>query len=316
MQSSMQRHSRRPCVISPSCSTLLKPMLSEFHHIVGSSRKIVKKLQHAMGVEAVNMASWVYLHVTPIVPHGAKRVPSASGLTICQLCADNLAPLEDWLLMCSSTLMQIILLRPPQWKKFQLHWPQIWRMQPLCPYPSIQTAVPIYVWQGQNNSHNLAWPSLSSGLVPSESPPLVAPYLPALAGFRSSLRLRNRQLYSLYSSVPKSTAYTSANRAALNSISYLCSFPNQCLHILQPRYQQSSSVVPLHHPDQHNCRIRPHPRMFPNWRHTCVNSLPVVLSTTHHHFHPCLARLPKSIWNLVRCVMPAIRLFLSRIIGK
>ena len=77
-------------------------------------------------------------------------------------------------------------------------------------------------------------------------------------------------------------------RAALNSISYLCSFPDQCLHILLPRYQQSSSAVPLHHPDQHNCCIRPHPRMFPNWRPTCVNSLPVVLSTTHHHFHPCL----------------------------
>ena len=74
----------RDCVISPSCSTLLKPMLSEFHHIVGSSRKIVKKLQHAMGVEAVNMASRVYLHVPPIVPHGAKRVPSASGLTFCK----------------------------------------------------------------------------------------------------------------------------------------------------------------------------------------------------------------------------------------
>ena len=48
-----------------------------------------------MGVEAVNMASRVYLHVTPIVPHGAKRVPSASDLTICQQCADNLAQSED-----------------------------------------------------------------------------------------------------------------------------------------------------------------------------------------------------------------------------
>ena len=58
-------------------------------------QKNSQNLQHAMGVEAVNMASRVYLHVTPIVPHGAKRVPSASGLTICQQCADNLAPLED-----------------------------------------------------------------------------------------------------------------------------------------------------------------------------------------------------------------------------
>ena len=44
-----------------------------------------------MGVEAVNMASRVSLHVTPIVPPGAQLVPSASGPTICQQCADNVA---------------------------------------------------------------------------------------------------------------------------------------------------------------------------------------------------------------------------------
>ena len=93
----------------------------------------------------------------------------------------------------------------------------------------------------------------------------------------------------------KVDVYTSANRAALNSISYLCSFPDQCPHLLPPRYQQSSSVIHLDHPDQHNCCIGSHQRMFPNWRPTIVNSLQVAPSTIHHHFHPYLACLPKSI---------------------